>query len=63
MVQRGRSAVELAHRWQVPPAVALEFLWDFRDAGLAVETRGLWYATRQAQLRYGWLTGYGKQAA
>jgi hypothetical protein len=63
IVRRGRSAAELADRWQVSPTVALEFLWGFRDAGLAVETRGVWYATRRALERYGWLTGYGKRAA
>jgi hypothetical protein len=51
--------MELARRWRVPETTALGFLFDFRDAGLAVESRGLWYATRHAQARYGWLTGCG----
>jgi hypothetical protein len=60
--RRGRSVRELAQRWRVPETVAVGFLWHFRDLGLAVESRGLWYATRKAQSRYRWLVGLGDDA-
>ena len=63
IVRRGRSAVELARRWQVPEATALASLWDFRDLGLAVESKGLWYATARAQRNYGWLTAHTRSAS
>lgn len=52
--RRGRSAAELAQRWRCPLAVALDYLYGFRDLGLAVESRGLWYATHEAQRNYRW---------
>ncbi len=53
--RRGRSAVEFAHRWHVPETTALVFLHDFREQGIAIESRGLWYATNRARTYHRWL--------
>jgi hypothetical protein len=57
----GHSASVLARRWNVPLAVALNYLFDFRDVGLASEAKGLWHASPRAVREFGWMTGYGAE--
>jgi hypothetical protein len=57
--RRGRTVGELAVRWGVSDATALGFLLHFARLNIAVESRGLWYATEAARRRFRFLVGFG----
>jgi hypothetical protein len=61
IARRGRTAEELAERWDVQLPLALEFLCHFRAEGLAVEASGIWYASSRSLRHHQWLAPIGDE--